>query len=1404
MMIRKHDTNGTKSPLTEGEFGYDKQGSDRGRVYVGTNTGNSALAKKSEVDSKVNTSLLGANNGVATLDSTGKLTATQLPTSVTGGLKYLGTFNASTGLPSIGSATQANNGHYYKVSTSGSFDINGINEWGAGDWIISNGTTWDKIDNSEIVLSVNGQVGNVVIDKNTIGLENVENILDANKVVYSASKLTNPILVNGSSWDGTTDLNISTDGFSGSYLDLTDKPTLFNGNYNSLTNKPIIPTVPTTISSFTNDSGYVTSSYHDSSKQDCLVSGTTIKTVNGTSVLGSGDIVISGGTTYTAGTGIAIAANSICVLSTCNTKWNNKQDALVSGTNIKTVNGQSITGAGDIVISGTGVTAGVLADKSITCVNLGRVNLPVGLYTYCNLSLNTSFSSVGNYTKYLPGSTCITSATMLCGYVNGASFYYCSGKIANADPGYDSKCLLTNGEYYYSVCGKEALACTTIYYLAFKVSITNSILTICMRRAVSALASIGTNYTSSDPCIFFNYAIACDQFTNASSSWDKVCGVNIGYCSTIASANPSLYLNDIGLTAEGIDNGQSLLYCSDAKAFLPYTPISSVGAGIVNNSGSVSINTLCDTKWNGKQDALVSGTNIKSINGSSILTSGNLVIPTSYTLDALSNVAVSATNTIYGVLMRDTNCSDSWVESNEIYGTSSALNISSAAKPIFMSSCAVCSTYSELECTKVGTTYGIVCKNIIIPSTNNSTSAMLCISNVVTLNNSSAGTICLFDNFCSSKYVDKYDSYNVYCENANIVRNVAVYSVCNTTGSISSGACVINSKTLNYVNNGRYSNIDTYNLCCGCYTAIVCVNANGTSCVRNIYDGATSTNLSNVKSYSSQVENGVVNRYSVLLTGNDGSAGYACCNSICFGAGAYGFVSINAGYGYANYACKLSMFGQIVDIQSALVACPGYTALRHNCLDFVCIPNTCTFKVSNLLNVSVDQSGSCGTLCVGNNVTISSSCVKVAGIHRCSADSSINISDTFVNLVSYLGGTNINSCQSNTNIKSVCDISLYAGYVFGNSTFNGGSISVSCLGGASLTSRGDGVSIISSSCCSLICSSKQILISAQDTVYGVIAIESCVCNEIISPVNKITGSICNYISGPTYISPSSVTNVMASCLATVNTNNKLYRVGNLLMIGSGTALDSCCSTITSFSNGTMLVYNSVCESFIPRNKSEVLTSLGLNDVIKNYNASDGLTEVLLTYNGVCAFATNTCNSVTPAIADSFATFGTTSVYGNAVTSIRSISGSTKSATTCITTTGTNANSKEFIDSCGFSCKNITLYSSLGCRNDFSICGLPTTVGTGANSLWIDNKGFLKIGTCTASPGLSVSVCNIVYTATANQTSFALPLDSPTMLSVHLNGLKLPATCYTNSGSSISFATGITLDDVIDIDMIKIV
>jgi hypothetical protein len=78
-----------------------------------------------------------------------------------GGLNYQGTWNATTNSPAIPAADPSNNGWYYYVAAAGTTSIDGIAEWAVGDWIISNGAAWQKIDNSDIVTSVFGRVGTV-------------------------------------------------------------------------------------------------------------------------------------------------------------------------------------------------------------------------------------------------------------------------------------------------------------------------------------------------------------------------------------------------------------------------------------------------------------------------------------------------------------------------------------------------------------------------------------------------------------------------------------------------------------------------------------------------------------------------------------------------------------------------------------------------------------------------------------------------------------------------------------------------------------------------------------------------------------------------------------------------------------------------------------------------------------------------------------------------------------------------------------------------------------------------------------------------------------------------------------------------------------------------------------------
>ena len=88
------------------------------------------------------------------------------------------------------------------------------------------------------------------------------------------------------------------------------------------------------ISQLTNDSGYITSSAL-SPYQPILVSGTNIKTINGTSILGAGDITIGGAPALTSGSVLFSDGTTISQDNT-NFFWDNTNKRLGIGTNTPT------------------------------------------------------------------------------------------------------------------------------------------------------------------------------------------------------------------------------------------------------------------------------------------------------------------------------------------------------------------------------------------------------------------------------------------------------------------------------------------------------------------------------------------------------------------------------------------------------------------------------------------------------------------------------------------------------------------------------------------------------------------------------------------------------------------------------------------------------------------------------------------------------------------------------------------------------------------------------------------------------------------------------------------------------------------------------------------------------------
>jgi len=134
---------------------------------------------------KLNASLKGADNGLAELDNDGKVPLSQISDAVLGQLSYQGLWNASTNTPTLPS-TPAQKGDYYIASVAGTqFGI----EFDVGDWLVSDGAAWGKVDNTDAVASVNGKKGAVTITKADVALGNADNTADADKPV-SGPQLT--------------------------------------------------------------------------------------------------------------------------------------------------------------------------------------------------------------------------------------------------------------------------------------------------------------------------------------------------------------------------------------------------------------------------------------------------------------------------------------------------------------------------------------------------------------------------------------------------------------------------------------------------------------------------------------------------------------------------------------------------------------------------------------------------------------------------------------------------------------------------------------------------------------------------------------------------------------------------------------------------------------------------------------------------------------------------------------------------------------------------------------------------------------------------------------------------------------------------------------------------------------
>jgi len=200
--------------------------------------------------------------------ATGAQIQTAINSAVTGVLKYIGTWDAATNVPTLVSA-KGTPGEYYIVSTAGSTNLDGITDWAVGDWAVFSDLAtdaWQKIDNTQVGnVTGSGSSGRVAYWNGS------SNITSDAGLTFNGS--TNALTVSGAvTWSGggSTESNSAYDnmitGFSDSGSS-TKTLTLTQQDGGTLTTSFSIPqgtTTPSSTETFTNKSGAISQWTNDS------------------------------------------------------------------------------------------------------------------------------------------------------------------------------------------------------------------------------------------------------------------------------------------------------------------------------------------------------------------------------------------------------------------------------------------------------------------------------------------------------------------------------------------------------------------------------------------------------------------------------------------------------------------------------------------------------------------------------------------------------------------------------------------------------------------------------------------------------------------------------------------------------------------------------------------------------------------------------------------------------------------------------------------------------------------------------------------------------------------------------------------------------------------------------------
>ena len=546
-------------------------------------------------------------------------------TTITGILVFQGSWNASTNTPTLTSSV-GTNGYYYIVSVAGTTNLNGITDWQPNDWAIFNGSVWEKIDNTDLVTSVNSYTGAVVLTYTDVGaptyagvgatgtwpISVTGNSATVTNGVYTSGSYSNPTWITGLAGSKVTAIpnssltnssltigstNIALGATSTSLAGISQ--ITFAGSVSGTSVLQAAPVATSATSILPSVAGVLINSGGTGVVTNTMLSNSTISGIslgsNLANLTAGTNVTFSSGSTYNGSTAITINASSTMVYPSA---------GIPNSTGSAWGTSYSTTGSGTVLALATSPT---FVTPVLGTPTSG--NFSTGTFTWPTFNQNTTgtASNVTEIVSVANGGTGLTSLT--AGYIpygNGTSAYSSSSGFTFVSNVLTTPVLIVNS------------TTSTTPNLTFNAS--NSGFTSGASVSGSYLQTVIQN-KSGTAGASTNYVLSNDLGTD--SSYYGEFGMNssvytgAGVPSDFYSINNGIYFSghDGDITV-GSGNGKNLYFAWGSSGQY---------AHVINSSGAIGLNTNLSAGTG-------SGTTNYGTTGQVITSQGSSATPTWTTL----------------------------------------------------------------------------------------------------------------------------------------------------------------------------------------------------------------------------------------------------------------------------------------------------------------------------------------------------------------------------------------------------------------------------------------------------------------------------------------------------------------------------------------------------------------------------------------------------------------------------------------------------------------------------------------------------------------------------------------------------------------------------------------------------